>query len=56
VVTKIMDTKLALRKPPSNITILMYCGTIDCYRRAELFYNTGHHKAMYKALEEKVKL
>jgi len=34
----------------------MYCVTIHCYRRAALFYHTGYHKAIYKALEEKVKL
>jgi len=56
VVTKIMGTKFSLRKPPSNTTILMYCVTIDFYRRAALFYHTGHHKAIYKTLEEKIKL
>jgi hypothetical protein len=56
VVAKIMSTKLSLRKPPSNTTILMYCVTIDYYRRAALFYHTGYHKAVNKAFEEKVKL
>jgi len=51
-----MGTKLSFRKPPSNATILMYCVTIDCYKRATIFYHTGHHKAIYEALEEKVKL
>lgn len=55
-VTKLMGTKLSFRKPPSNATILMYCVTIDCYKRATIFYHTGHHKAIYEALEEKVKL